>query len=312
MYYEEVDKPAHARTSYLNEELGQVDTILSDKTGTLTCNSMEFIKCTIAGTAYGYGVTEVERSMANRIGSPLAVDANHSLEHPSTGKIVYEAESPDEAAFVIAGRELGVLEFKSARKRMSVIVRDEEGKLLLLCKGADSVMFERLANNGRQYEEKTREHCNEYADAGLRTLILTYRELSEDEFQAFDSKLSAAKNSVTADREALIDEEAEARAGIKLWVLTGDKMETAINIGNGANYYHIGEPLRSKLWRKNGEKSEIAKALKESVLRQITEGKAQVAKIANEAFALIIDGKSLAYALEDGVKKLFLELANQI
>lgn len=71
-------------------------------------------------------------------------------------------------------------------------------------------MFERLSSNGREYEEKTREHCNEYADAGLRTLILAYRELSEDEFQAFDSKLLAAKNSVSADREALIDEVTES------------------------------------------------------------------------------------------------------
>ena len=43
MYYEETDKPARAHTSNLNEELGQVDTILSDKTGTLTCNSVEFV-----------------------------------------------------------------------------------------------------------------------------------------------------------------------------------------------------------------------------------------------------------------------------
>ncbi|XP_047960160.1 putative phospholipid-transporting ATPase 9 [Salvia hispanica] len=429
MYYEETDKPAHARTSNLNEELGQVDTILSDKTGTLTCNSMEFIKCSIAGTAYGYGVTEVERSMANRKGSPLAVSAKHAAEHPvspqkssvkgfnfddervnngnwvneshsnviqqffrllavchtavpdmdeNTGKITYEAESPDEAAFVIAARELGfeffkrtqtsvsinelnpvtgkrversynllsILEFNSARKRMSVIVRDEEGKLMLLCKGADSVMFERLARNGREYEEKTREHCNEYADAGLRTLILAYRELSEDEFQAFDSKLLAAKNSVSADREALIDEVTEsiekdlillgatavedklqqgvpecidklAQAGIKLWVLTGDKMETAINIGYACSLLRQGmkqiiitlESPEIKALEKNGEKSEIAKASKQSVVRQITEGKAQVAKLSSDAFALIIDGKSLAYALEDDVKKLFLELA---
>ena len=58
MYYEESDKPARARTSNLNEELGQVDTILSDKTGNLTCNSMEFIKCSVVGTPYGRGVTD--------------------------------------------------------------------------------------------------------------------------------------------------------------------------------------------------------------------------------------------------------------
>ena len=40
-----------------------------------------------------------------------------------------------------------------------------------------SVMFERLALNGKEFEEKTREHMNEYADASLRTLLLAYHEL---------------------------------------------------------------------------------------------------------------------------------------
>ncbi|KAL2546544.1 putative phospholipid-transporting ATPase 9 [Forsythia ovata] len=430
MYYEETDKPAHARTSNLNEELGQVDTILSDKTGTLTCNSMEFIKCSVAGTPYGYGVTEVEKAMAKRTGSPLLVNGEEYVEDPidknkkasikgfnfdderimngnwvneprsdviqkffsllaichtaipdvdeDTGKVSYEAESPDEAAFVIAAREVGfeffkrtqtsvsvneldpvsgkrversykllnVLEFNSSRKRMSVIVRDEDGKLLLLCKGADSVMFERLSKNGREYEVETREHIHEYADAGLRTLVLAYRELGEEEYEVFNQKFSEAKISVSADREALIDEMTEeiekdlillgatavedklqqgvpecidklAQAGIKIWVLTGDKMETAINIGYACSLLRQGmkqiiinlETPEIMVLEKTGEKNAIAKASKESVLRQITEGKAMVVTESSEAFALIIDGKSLTYALEEDIKSLFLELA---
>ncbi|URE48270.1 E1-E2 ATPase [Musa troglodytarum] len=345
MYHEESDKPAHARTSNLNEELGQVDTILSDKTGTLTCNSMEFIKCSIAGTAYGHGFTEVERAMARRKGSPLMENeqSEENYEHPKlavkgfnfdderimngnwvnephsdvvqlffrllavchtaipevdeeTGKISYEAESPDEAAFVIAARELGfefyqrtqtnicireldpvsgmhveksykllsVLEFNSTRKRMSVILQDEEGKLLLLSKGAD-----RLAQDGREFEDKTKEQMHEYADAGLRTLVLAYRQLDEEEYKSFNEKFMAAKNSVSADRDEKIEEAADsierdlillgatavedklqngvpecidklAQAGIKIWVLTGDKMETAINIGYACSLLRQG------------------------------------------------------------------------
>lgn len=433
MYYEEADKPAHARTSNLNEELGQVDTILSDKTGTLTCNSMEFIKCSVAATAYGRAVTEVERALDRRNGSPLVqpnvnglnrtddlldnrpaikgfnfkderimngnwVNEQHAdvieqflrllaLCHTaipevdeSTGKITYEAESPDEAAFVIAARELGfefykrtqtsislreldqvsgkkvereykllnVLEFNSARKRMSVIVRNEEGKLLLLCKGADSVMFERLASSGKKFEEATIEHVNEYADAGLRTLILAYRELGEEEYKEFEEKFSEAKYSVSADRGALIDEVTEkiekdlillgatavedklqngvpncidklAQAGIKIWVLTGDKMETAINIGFACSLLRQGMKQiiinldfpEIQALEKAGEKDAIIKASRESVLSQIRDGKAQIstARAGAEAFALIIDGKSLAYALEDDMKNMFLELA---
>ncbi|CAJ1932303.1 unnamed protein product [Sphenostylis stenocarpa] len=78
MYYEDASKPSYARTSNLNEELGQVDTVLSDKTGTLTCNTMEFIKCSIAGVAYGRGVTEVERSLDSKNGSTLIDDTRDS------------------------------------------------------------------------------------------------------------------------------------------------------------------------------------------------------------------------------------------
>ncbi|KAK5817776.1 Putative phospholipid-transporting ATPase 9 -like protein [Gossypium arboreum] len=432
MYHEETDKPAHARTSNLNEELGQVDTILSDKTGTLTCNSMEFIKCSIAGTSYGHGITEVERALAWRKGSPLAREVpeindqveEFKKEKPSvkgfnfvderimngnwlkephadviqkflrllaichtaipevdeeTGRISYEAESPDEAAFVVAARELGfefyertqtsislyefdlsgkkversykllnILEFSSSRKRMSVILQNEEGKLLLLCKGADSVMFERLAKNGQEFAEQTKEHIEEYADAGLRTLVLAYREINEEEYVEFNEKFTEAKNIVSADREEMIEEVAEsierdlillgatavedklqngvpecidklAQAGIKIWVLTGDKMETAINIGFACSLLRQGmkqiiinsDTPEDKALEKSGDKTAAAAAYKASVLQQIAEGRLLLTSSNenSEALALIVDGKSLTYALEDDVKDAFLELA---
>jgi phospholipid-translocating ATPase len=172
MYHEETDTPAHARTSNLNEELGQVDTILTDKTGTLTCNSMEFIKCSVAETAYGRGITEVERAMTKRKGSSLIADMHNVNEHflqpegktavkgfnftderimngnwvnqphsdviqmffrllavchtcipevdEQSGKISYEAESPDDAAFVVAAGELGFKFYQRTQTAISL------------------------------------------------------------------------------------------------------------------------------------------------------------------------------------------------
>lgn len=60
-------KPVEARTSNLNEELGQVEIILSDKTGTLTCNQMEFRKCSIEGISYGGDTTEIDLAASRRM-----------------------------------------------------------------------------------------------------------------------------------------------------------------------------------------------------------------------------------------------------
>ncbi|XP_061363200.1 probable phospholipid-transporting ATPase 8 [Gastrolobium bilobum] len=454
MYYEEADRPAHARTSNLNEELGQVDTILSDKTGTLTCNSMEFVKCSIAGIPYGRGMTEVEKALARRgrngesevddvssefLGqSSDAVDSQHPIKgfnfrdervmngqwvnephpdiiqrffrvlaichtaipdvHKESGEISYEAESPDEAAFVIAARELGfeffartqtsislhelnyesgkkvdrvyqllhVLEFSSSRKRMSVIVRNAENQLLLLCKGADSVMFERLSQYGRQFEAETKDQIKRYAEAGLRTLVVAYRELGEEEYKLWDKEFTKTKTSVAADRNALVDAAADkmerdlillgatavedklqkgvpecivklAKARIKLWVLTGDKMETAVNIGYACSLLRqdmkqivitLDSPDILSL-EKQGDKEALIKASLESIKKQISEGVSQI-KSAKESsntdkgsssdlpkkkkgssseFALIIDGKSLDYSLNKILEMSFFELA---
>ena len=73
-----------------------------------------------------------------------------------------------------------------------------------------SVMFERLAQDGREFEDKTKEQMHEYADAGLRTLVLAYRQLDEEEYKSFNEKFMAAKNSVSADRDEKIEEAADS------------------------------------------------------------------------------------------------------
>ncbi|XP_062154657.1 probable phospholipid-transporting ATPase 4 [Alnus glutinosa] len=450
MYDEETGNPAQARTSNLNEELGQVDTILSDKTGTLTCNQMDFLKCSIAGTAYGMRSSEVELAAAKQMAIeeeadlsnfPMPVDRQHGstknvrrgseieletvitsnhgndqkptikgfsfedsrlmngnwLKEPNvdvhklffrilaicqsaipelngdTGNFTYEAESPDEGAFLVAAREFGfefckrtqssviirerypnprqpvereykilnILEFTSKRKRMSVIVKDEEGNILLLCKGADSIIFERLSRNGRIYEEATTRHLNEYGEAGLRTLALAYRKLDESEYATWNDEFQKAKTSIGGDREAMLERVSDmmereliligatavedklqkgvpqcidklAQAGLKIWILTGDKMETAINIGFACSLLRQGmkqiciTTMNSDTLVKDGKE-----AVKEHILNQLTNA-SQMIKLDQDphaAFALIIDGKTLTYILKDEMKHQFLGLA---
>ncbi|KAF3584523.1 hypothetical protein F2Q69_00031704 [Brassica cretica] len=288
-----------------------------------------------------------------------------------TGKCTYEAESPDEVAFLVAAGEFGfgfskrtqssvfinerfsgqpvereykvlnVLDFTSKRKRMSVIVRDEEGQIFLLCKGADSIIFDRLSKNGKTYLEATSKHLNGYGEAGLRTLALSYRKLDENEYSVWNNEFHEAKTSVGADRDEMLEKVSDmmekdlilvgatavedklqkgvpqcidklAQAGLKIWVLTGDKMETAINIGYACSLLRQGmKQISIALKHEEGSSQDPEAAARESILMQILNA-SQMIKLEKDphaAFALIIDGKTLTYALEDGLKYQFLALA---
>ncbi|KAF9263183.1 phospholipid-translocating P-type ATPase [Marasmius fiardii PR-910] len=374
LYYAKKDMAAQARSWNLTDDLGQIEYIFSDKTGTLTQNVMTFRQCSIGGKAYmgdKRQATENEERLDNLmdIGKnskvdtasgerPTVVDnfptrpsdatssnqqsnkadniphfhdsdlvadieaaysgdcdpaiASHARNlkgffsvlalchtalasvNPNTGAIEYKAQSPDEAAlvqaaadigFVFLGREketfslrtplspepekyelLNILDFNSARKRMSVIMRKlgtDEGGVFLLCKGADNVIFERLKPGSDDLKEETERHLGDFANVGLRTLTLAYKFIPDEEYEVWahkyheasvsiedrEDKLEAVSEEIekdlrllgaTAIEDKLQDGVPEAiadlkRAGIKIWVATGDKLETAIAIGRSTN-----------------------------------------------------------------------------
>ncbi|KAM9265442.1 phospholipid-transporting ATPase IK [Morus bassanus] len=311
MYYAVKDIPAKARSTSLNDQLGQVEYIFSDKTGTLTQNIMSFKKCCINGTIYGNswwkqgsGLTWSHHSEKKldfcdatlleatwRDSDPVLREflrllaLCHTVMVEEKGdQLVYQAASPDEEALVLAARNLGyvflartqdtitiselgkkrtykvlaMLDFNSDRKRMSVLVRDPQGTIRLYTKGADTVILERLQRRGPN-ETFTEMALDRFAEETLRTLCLASKEVSEAEYSKWSRRHQEA-SVLLQDRAQELDklyEEMEQNlqllgataiedklqdgvpetiqllklGNIKVWVLTGDKQETAMNIG---------------------------------------------------------------------------------
>ncbi|XP_036318105.1 phospholipid-transporting ATPase ID isoform X3 [Rhagoletis pomonella] len=322
MYYEPSKTHAKARTTTLNEELGQIQYIFSDKTGTLTQNIMTFNKCSINGRTYGdvFDLRTGEVIEVTDALEPVDFSANPEFEpdfrwydktlldavrsdeeHTQNffrllalchtvmpeyveGRLEYQAQSPDEAALVSAARNFGfvfrsrtpnsitievmgsreeyellnILDFNNVRKRMSVILRRGDD-IILYCKGADNVIYDRLSTSQSDIKARTQDHLNKFAGEGLRTLVLAERRLDADYYMDWLQRQQIAAVSLDAREEKLnaMYEEIESElilvgvtaiedklqdgvpqtianlqmAGLKIWVLTGDKQETAINIG---------------------------------------------------------------------------------
>jgi len=358
------DTGMNAKTSNLNDELALVRYIFSDKTGTLTENKMEFKQASIHGVLYpnageGQIGTTAKESGGNahwELEFLRLLALSHTIV-PSTddkGEIQYQASSPDEEALVKAAKLNGatfiqrnndgslirvfdrdelyptliILEFTSSRRRMSIVVRTPEGRIVLYSKGADSVIFERLAPGQDDLKNQTLHHLEEFSKIGLRTLALGYRELSPSEFETLNTAYLRAANTI-GNREEEIDKvcdqlesnllllgptaiedrlqqyvpetiEALLKAGVHLWVITGDKQATAINIGYSCRLL----TPQMDVVKVNAETTEECKRiLEQNVNKYCQEGNTTVV-------AMVIDGATLKFVINDH-PLLFLKFATR-
>uniref|UniRef100_A0A182HNH8 Phospholipid-transporting ATPase n=1 Tax=Anopheles arabiensis TaxID=7173 RepID=A0A182HNH8_ANOAR len=369
MYHAESDTPAMARTSNLNEELGMVKYVFSDKTGTLTRNVMEFKKCSVAGSIYSIEDTPaqsrlVQNILNNHRTAPTLREfltlmaICHTVipeKQPgdSMNDIQYHAASPDERALVYGAKKFGyvfytrtptyveiealgvqerfeilnVLEFTSTRKRMSVIARNSKSEIKLYCKGADTVIYERLAPEGVAYRESTLSHLEEFATEGLRTLCCAVSDIPDDVYEDWkhtyhkastslqyrEQKVEDAANLIetnlrllgaTAIEDKLQDGVPETiasllEAKINVWVLTGDKQETAINIGYSCQLLSHSMDLILL-------NQDCLDNTRSCILEHTSNGRFD--NVGRKDAALIVDGKTLKYALSCDLRREFLDL----
>lgn len=358
----QLDHPCLPKTWNISDDLGQIEYVFSDKTGTLTQNVMEFQKCAVGGVAYGEGITEAMLGAAKREGKdtsafdpaqnlgrlterkqemisnmkshfknrylqedkltlispPLVEDLTSRSEHQTQlvnfwralalchtvladrsdsdhpDYIEYKAESPDEAALVAAARDVGfvflnrtnrqieievmgqveryvplrVLEFNSSRKRMSTLVRTPDNRILLICKGADSVIYQRLReDHDQELIASTTQNLEDFSNAGLRTLCISSKYVTEEEFSRWSKIYDKACASIE-DREDEIEKACELieggltilgataledklqegvpeaiaqlhKAGLKLWILTGKLWILALVIPRSYHLEHF-------------------------------------------------------------------------
>ncbi|KAM7407171.1 hypothetical protein PAMA_003076 [Pampus argenteus] len=235
---------------------------------------------------------------------------------------------------------LHVLNFDSVRRRMSVIVKSSSDEYLLFCKGADSSIFPRVVS-GKVEQVKARVEQN--AVEGLRTLCVAYKRLSESEYQEACHHLNEAKLALqdreqrlaqaydiierdfvllgaTAVEDRLQEKAADTieslhKAGMKVWVLTGDKMETAAATCYASKLFRRSTQILELTKKRTEEQSlhDVLFELNRTVLRQRSISGLSVDCL---DFGLIIDGATLSAVLkanQEGAgtgnyREIFLEI----
>ncbi|XP_058885895.1 phospholipid-transporting ATPase IH isoform X4 [Acipenser ruthenus] len=238
-----------------------------------------------------------------------------------------------------------VLSFDSVRRRMSVIVKSSTGEYYLFCKGADSSIFPRVIQ-GKVDQVRARVEHN--AVEGLRTLCVAYKTLAQEEYESVCKQINTAKLALqdrdkklaeafdfierdlillgaTAVEDRLQDKAADTieslhKAGMKVWVLTGDKMETAAATCYACKLFHRNTEILELTTKRTEEQSlhDVLFDLSKTVLRHCGSlTRDTVSGLSHDVpdYGLIIDGATLSAVMKPteesssgNYKEIFLEI----
>jgi len=328
-----------------------------------------------SGISTGSGLTQKEVNFDLSLLTPTTEQGPSNQDDTilKPKDVIYEAESPDEAALVYTAKGYGVtlmkrdtqsvlvqwpnqeqmkdyqveaiLPFDSHRKMMSVIISTQtrsKRRFFLLTKGADSAIFAVLRLDQRDKQLTSETHVEKFAREGLRTLAFGRRELEKEEVARIKQSILQAESStgdatlalreiyldvekeleylgITAIEDRLQDGVPEAiealrKAGLAVWILTGDKLQTATEIAISCN---LIKKQDRKVFIANATKPELAKQLEQyepldssenSFFGKLCGKKRQPVRDRNRV--VVVDGRNLAWIFEDSrLRKRFIGLA---
>uniref|UniRef100_A0A4W6DUM6 Phospholipid-transporting ATPase n=1 Tax=Lates calcarifer TaxID=8187 RepID=A0A4W6DUM6_LATCA len=255
-----------------------------------------------------------------------------TVELPHLGKLSFEL--------------LHTLGFDSTRKRMSVVVRHPlTDQITVYTKGADSVIMDLIKppNTGKRQKKivyRTQNYLNLYAADGLRTLCIAKKILSKDEYACWLQRHLEAETAIQGREELLFESALRLetnlqllgatgiedrlqdgvpetiaslrKAGLQIWVLTGDKQETAVNIAYACKLLDPEEEILTL----NADSQVAAKAFHTNFApfeiypsSSPSSSSSHTVPFMVHRLGLVIDGRTLAYALDKSLEDKFLAVA---
>ena len=313
----EIESQNHQRKSLEAQEVLRRRSIQVHRTGSLPRQSSTLVRGSVGGVHRASSTTGRKQSIRE--------DVDHWLKERETD---VNMKSPRDSTQYYTPRLSGpVLSPRLSNNRTPLTA--SEGRGSLQADAEEGLVDEALVIDDRLVLERCYQHINDFATEGLRTLMYGYRFIPEEEYKSWKESYLQATTSLI-DRQVMIEKAAEQiekqlelvgataiedklqsgvpdtidrlrRAGIKLWMLTGDKRETAINIGHSCRLV------------KDYSTIVILDHEQGQVDQRITQALADLRSGNNAHTVIVVDGHTLGLIdAKPEVKTLFLSLAIEV